>query len=1379
MASTGEQQRPSVVGGGGHYAFREKCRQWNERLVEADAFSCLVSVYQNICSGVGRSSSSGRMSHNAPKTDEMPSTETDQNGTDDTAVPVADPRPLPVEEHYVTPEEKLRQSLSATMCDTSKTHAQRKIVSKAHYSVCYESLQLGLIEPDAISGMDDLDDADLNSVAIFGMLNSCFFRYIRSDPGLATRLANRNLGMFLATCNYSRFFNTLAENVLALEKLLIYPDVAGTRTRYLLIWKAALMNLESPYHGTRENMFALIKWVARDDQFMRTSILPDVSCWSWTNRNKLHMLGVLLYQYRLGSLMEGLKLNQAMFAEGVMLSLRYKHLNTGGQMLVRLLLRGQQMAELVYEMVVHVVHQWDVEQLLTMGKYWFSSFEPRDLRCIYEMLELERIVSEAVTRDGDGEVKQLPAYLRANRHEKLFHLALFFRRELHCHPQLPQYLTMLCELAEGGQPGTPDASVPIPAITRGMLIEALGYHITTDQPAGTENVINVLQFTKKLAQHVLEMIETPAATKTCTANAVVCQRLLRHIVSTQATFDKDAQAVVTKLMSYEMYDRYLLPVGPTKQLVYQPTIIALRMFSCFVNVFFEFTPSSQHVLQTRPINSIQWIVKLLPSSLGIDDLASSFRSMLYGLQHLFRCDFEDVRTITLQMLYNKGNAYNFDPSLQARLGELFSRNDPTELGESLTALLDDTLRRLRGAIVAHQEDFYAATLEEENDPNTQLYRLIDRVTEIVFGQPEHSPEVMNQLDVWPALRCVVLVVELTLRLLNAAKDPGESPYTGTSFAVMEQSIQMLLDKSDMWNGECHNQETGPSSAQVALAKRCLMGALWKAVRSAATALECCALWMVDQYLSGANDKPYLVRIAEYLRHLFNITIQCCHRGAVEAAGTSLGRIARRIMMLRQTVLTAAGTNDDPCITRGERFTRTRNIVAMFEGFFLNCLKEHKLSGNDFRRYRGYLWAIHCCIRSEIEGGSVVDGSLLRLFLDEHVQLGSKTCTVVEKELTERMNGFDCEEGLVGVLELHQLNLLARETLLSEAILPQIDDMLLMALTHFNHADWEVRNAAVQLYASCVTKVTGQPQQYRDPHCDWPPVYVSIDEILRKLPATLGYAVLKLQRIVNGGRENNRYNQTTPFILLVLELLSKVEYRAYQLCERSLVLNFRAIMWSLLQHEHEKVRTMAARCYAQLHDFRREIPNQLENMVVSLFTSAKGENFRHGLCVAVAYCLKKQVTLGRFIANEPVPPAEFQAATTSVIDSREQMLTQIRDLITVYYPLDEELQLESPYRFRCVLLDLLLYVGFDRHSEVLLQLIYNRVAPNSHGLEVFLMQANRIFGTGTDVPHSSGTTPAREQDEDTESEDELPLMPYEIELEPQPHDDNVVFDIYEN
>ena len=187
----------------------------------------------------------------------------------------------------------------------------------------------------------------------------------------------------------------------------------------------------------------------------------------------------------------------------------------------------------------------------------------------------------------------------------------------------------------------------------------------------------------------------------------------------------------------------------------------------------------------------------------------------------------------------------------------------------------------------------------------------------------------------------------------------------------------------------------------------------------------------------------------------------------------------------------------------------------------------------------------------------------------------------------------------------------------------------------------MRNAALQLYASCAQKLTGQGQQQCDPGADWPPAYTAFEEVACKATRTIRYMIRQLDGMLpaptNGYRRSKRRTQpdhcpTIPFQLLVLQFLSKLEYRGYGQHHHpepvapssatpcpphlEMVGKLRAILWQLLGHEHDLVRKLAARCFAQLHDYATELPALLDPLVHELFSTRGSVNFRHGLCPGI-------------------------------------------------------------------------------------------------------------------------------------------------------------------
>ena len=303
----------------------------------------------------------------------------------------------------------------------------------------------------------------------------------------------------------------------------------------------------------------------------------------------------------------------------------------------------------------------------------------------------------------------------------------------------------------------------------------------------------------------------------------------------------DAQAHLAKFMSYDMYDRYLLPAGSTP-LDYQPTVTALRLFAAFVEQCFEFPATSPYVLQIRADGAVRWIGPLLPATLPLPELGASFRSMVYGLQHLLRSDFDDIRAITLTMLYNRAGAFCYDPRLQSQLATVHSAaaatpDAPDQVRTTVRLLLNVTLARLAAALDDHERDFYASVLAaEEDNPSGQLHRLIERCTEVCFGfaGPAGGSSVLGGDDLLDAHCCLDTVCAFMLRSLGPTP-PADQCIVQTNFRQLDRCLERLLNQSDVWRRTRtvadDAEEAGSSDClQVSLAKRKIQVALWKTLR---------------------------------------------------------------------------------------------------------------------------------------------------------------------------------------------------------------------------------------------------------------------------------------------------------------------------------------------------------------------------------------------------------------------------------------------------------------------------------------------------------------------------------------------------------------------
>ncbi|XP_055586343.1 uncharacterized protein LOC129739009 [Uranotaenia lowii] len=1144
--------------------------------------------------------------------------------------------------------------LKELMNSPKTTFAQQKIISKTLFRIyAHNYRSCRMVFP--MSGiMPSGKAASVETVAIYGMVFSSFLTL----PGLEdlTPVVSRNFELFQAMGCYARHFNTLSENLLTMQKMDRYSKFFNERLEK--IWHIVLLNLESPYKGVRDCMISILKSVLLEDKFVRSTMLPAVLRWSWLNRNKFHVLLVLLGRYKLSTLEEYAGEEIGLYAM-LEMSLHYKHLYSGSQGIVRVLQKQQD--DNIFELQVRILKRGSIYLVRSMIKQWFSNLTPSDFRKLFQLMQLDQL------KIGENR-KLMPYYLKENNYIKFFQYMNLFKKEFQSCKDLNVLLVLMLQIS---------TEVDLDHLSITLMVETLVHHIVT--PNAHIHPSTSVFYIFKLKEYILQQVGVPSV-HVCNTFVTQCTKLLHYIASLPVeryAANEDAYGLVSELMGSTLFYQHLHKQATSN---YHAVITSLRFFQAFASLFLEFTPKSPYRLQEKA--TANTISHLLPME------ADTFYDMIYAVEHLLTSEYEDVRAIALKMLYNKSFAFHHGPALQGKLSLIYSYRTPGAVLEAMTSFYDESHVALTISLRDHERDLFAM-MKTDN----QLYQQLDGINEAFFGYEEsRNLNTLENIRAFPSmLRLVNRVIEFVLRSLNCAKTDEERQQVGSSFEIMDNSLQLLLDRSSQ------------RSTNLASDKKTMMKALWKALRSAASFLENYALWLLDKYRLRLDVLPQL---SLCMRAFVLIMINCCHRGAVEGTAFSFGKVIRRVAVLKEKLV----------VRNDHRNRQARLIVDMVEKVFRTVINL-PLQGDEFRRCRGYLWMIHSYIKNDSHKNS--ERAYLKVYIEEH-KLPLFNQTITPDSFLR-----------ISVLQLHQLNMMVHEASMNETMLEFIDDLMIIALERFKSPEWPVRNAALQLYSSIVTKLVGQRQQCSDPDNDWPPVYVSFNELLYKLIKSNKYILKELR---------TSDPVSTPFLILVLEFLSKVEYRAYHVPgQKSLLIDYRILLWRYLKHDNDQVRTLAGVCFAQLHDFYEEIPRMMENMIICLFTSRGNENFRHGICKAIHFMVRKYITNARYMSGGFNKP---------------DYLASVREMICQYYLLDTDKM--ASYRMRCSLLDLLLYLGFEKMHPAVVELVFNKLAVNNYGLNVFLMRTNALYNGSV-----SGTTSSS--------------MDYEVVIEGDEKDDDIIDD----
>lgn len=286
------------------------------------------------------------------------------------------------------------------------------------------------------------------------------------------------------------------------------------------------------------------------------------------------------------------------------------------------------------------------------------------------------------------------------------------------------------------------------------------------------------------------------------------------------------------------------------------------------------------------------------------------------------------------------------------------------------------------------------------------------------------------------------------------------------------------------------------------------------------------------------------------------------------------------------------------------------------------------------------------------------------------------------------------------LFLHDLSKYFSDSELSDDMIPFLEQIILISFHYIRSAHWNIRNAALTLFGSLIPKIMKQRSKFDSQGEDeWQFVFIHFDEFYATMPRVSDHILEALDNVPPSS------------IVLYLEFLANIEVRtvpAGGCCDRqsTAIVTFRAKFWRLLGHASDKIRRLAAVCFAQFHQYSVEAPPAILTVVPAIF-NAGDENFKHGLIVAVTSLLQKL-------------KSQYQCIHWA---DREDFYGRVRDAFATNFANDSSL---ISYYTRSYLLTLLLHLKFEVREPIMRWLIFERPALNDFGVDAWTTQVTQVL-----------------------------------------------------
>lgn len=560
---------------------------------------------------------------------------------------------------------------------------------------------------------------------------------------------------------------------------------------------------------------------------------------------------------------------------------------------------------------------------------------------------------------------------------------------------------------------------------------------------------------------------------------------------------------------------------------YQPIIFGLRMMDTFLKFL-----SGDRKYQLTKNSNVQANIHL-SELLAREGVKFSSRDDFTRLLEQLKSNFDDIQELSCNII----NEFFVEKEFREEILKIFMQTLSSEntiesagschfyariLSDRPGMFLDVLEKSLREGFEKFQKDPFAAVQSGQH-----IFHKIACLREIFTPD-----EQLNLL--------VDLCAEITEKILNFLNHTGEFE-EAPSFEVMEESLQVLIEKSNVEAVASHQES-----------RKLLLLSLWMTLRAC------------GDFAAESSRRSPGTRMSTCLKINTSILQRCRHKGAIEAAGLSLGTIVRVI-------------SGQECHI-GFLLKEIENLLT----------GKRKLSTT--RRGAGYSIMLLNLIRNDQSDGRKLLQHVMNILLKG---LRQESCN------QENCDNLDNLEAVM----LHYLCVLVKDSSLAEDILPFIPEILWIAFHKIDSYEWTVRNGALQLCGALIPKIVGQKTHFQEIE-EWQPVRLSVDDLRIRLADINSFLLATLRDF--------RKNSTT-MLITILELLSRIEFWWTEIHSPNNIQTFRSILWTLLSHPRHKIRLLSAKCFAGFHEFH-QIPGIIFQ-IINILPEITDQNTFHGLILA--------------------------------------------------------------------------------------------------------------------------------------------------------------------
>ncbi|XP_016950085.1 uncharacterized protein LOC108024588 [Drosophila biarmipes] len=893
------------------------------------------------------------------------------------------------------------------------------------------------------------------------------------------------------------------------------------------------LRLEHFYHclqrqtqtGSREETLTLYNHCCKQRERAFSYFRLIVEFWPWTNRNKYYLLSGALNWHPLPDLLAATNQSEEEFFNGLRLSLSYKGLQAASQYPVKSL--SNQRSPALLAASVELLLNGTVAEIQNFHSQWFLRIQQHDE--LFLLLQANPHIVEFLA--SSEEVRSPGDQLRLILIFSMFAKEIYAASKLHFFKISTELLTNCSQMETEAQ-----------LLVFRFMVDNLGnfavedclefFHSFVERHRGLESSEfrnTMLGKMPTIINHTAKHFHKVLKADSGVGGDALAQNIKRFFSHLQNLIERDIHSEV-----------------------YQPKIFALKLLEILNRSLYAeqvaknakmCSPQQNQQMGTfllehgvfRPKEMAQKLFETLNNPQGFDDALDLTVSLLIQMGHV-----DTARCV--ERCVDLCSTADVD---ECSLVSLYAQLAVTKK-ESGSKVFDECLKRLADKMDSFFEDPLLTAKS-----GGHLFGYLRGLDEVVkAGLSVDSP----LEDLLPLLERILGGILKFLNLANVRQQAEAA--AAASFQDMDESLQLLVSESSFKSGE-----------EEEACRKYLLMSFWLTLKGCcdlATSIGCSLLKTTADTVNS-----------EALRRCLDINVSvltlCRHKGAIEAAGLSIGRLTRAITSSLESGDEGFQMLHD-CLER-ELLTESRQVSTTRRGAGFAIMFLHVLKNDNPRQ---------------------------RLLLHRAVQ---QILQRLNEDGTKESVSLDSNHDRLEALVLHYLCVLVRDTELRPAMSKYYNEILLVAMKHITNPEWTISNAALQLFGASLGKLVGQRQATEfETRPAWEPSELDYDELGCLLPKACEHMLECCDR-----------QEVTSSIILFLAFLSKVEHlRTSGGREPNpLLIRFRRLSWRLMRHKCDQVRQLAATCFVRSHEFRCDLPAALLASA-KLAANLEEENFYEGL-----------------------------------------------------------------------------------------------------------------------------------------------------------------------